>query len=253
MCAGTWRSGVLCVLLLVFAGAAAPAAGAAVALNEVNCEGTDWVELVNTVGRGRRPLGLAADRRPDRRHPGRPPLRLPGGHRDPGAGQPRGGARARRASRSASAAAATRCGWPTRDGALVEEVAVPDLTNPADTWGRYPNATGPWVQTASTKGAPNQPSSSGPPAEQAPWLFDPAGGRGGPRASRRRRARRWPSSRPSTRPATFCADHDRRDLRATRRGRPAQGRAGSFRPADAERRPSRSSSTTRWRASDSSA
>ena len=41
--------------------------------------------------------------------------------------------------------------------ASVDEIAVPTLTSPADTWGRYPNATGPWVQTTATKGAANPP------------------------------------------------------------------------------------------------
>ena len=35
-------------LCLAAVAVAAPVAGAAVVLNEVNCEGTDWVELVNT-------------------------------------------------------------------------------------------------------------------------------------------------------------------------------------------------------------
>ena len=59
MWAGTWRITALCLLLLVSAPrAASPPAGAAVVLNEVNCEGTDWVELVNTVRR-RRPTSRA--------------------------------------------------------------------------------------------------------------------------------------------------------------------------------------------------
>ena len=46
-------------------------------------------------------------------------------------------------------------------GSLIDEFAVPVLAAAGDTWGRYPDGTGPWVETAPTKGSPNEPSAAG--------------------------------------------------------------------------------------------
>ena len=52
---------------------------------------------------------------------------------------------------------------------------MPALAAPADTWGRYPNGTGDWRETTSSRGTPNAPSEAGggPPADAAGWLFEP--------------------------------------------------------------------------------
>ena len=42
---------ILLLLVLTVGAANASPAGASVVLNEINCEGTDWVELVNTSDR----------------------------------------------------------------------------------------------------------------------------------------------------------------------------------------------------------
>ena len=153
---------------------AAPTAGAAVVLNEVNCEATDWVELVNTSDTAADISGwLLTDdpltsTRPDHR------LLFPASssispHDDlvverGASGFPFG----------------ISCGADTirladNTGSLVDEISVPELTSPVDTWGRYPNGTGPWVQTASTSGTPNEPSSTAgtPAVDAAAWMFDP--------------------------------------------------------------------------------
>ncbi len=155
----------------------APAAGAAVVLNEINCEGTDWVELVNTSAEPAEisgwlltddPLGST---RADHRMlfaPGTeiPPLDDLVIERDPpgSPGFPFGIGCGSDTIRLAVAGDAP---------AAVDEIAVPVLSAGGDTWGRYPNATGPWLQTAATKGAPNSPSDADPPADAAAWLFDP--------------------------------------------------------------------------------
>ncbi len=51
---------------------------------------------------------------------------------------------------------------------------VPALTSATDTYGRYPSGGDSWAQTASTKGAPNEPSTAaGAPPPDTDWLFDP--------------------------------------------------------------------------------
>ncbi len=153
---------------------AARTAGAAVVLNEVNCEATDWVELVNTSDSAADLSGwLLTDdpltsTRPDHR------LLFPASssiapHDDLVVEKGAGGF-----------PFGISCGADTirlADGAgtLVDEIAVPALTSPADTWGRYPNGTGSWAQTVATRGAPNEPSSDtgAPAADAAAWMFDP--------------------------------------------------------------------------------
>lgn len=166
---------LICSLLGLAAFAVrAPAAGAAVVLNEINCEGTDWVELVNTSADPADlsgwlltddPLGST---RVDHRMLFAAGTEIAGLDDlviEKGAGGfPFGISCGSDTIRLAVAADA-----PT----AVDEIAVPVLSAGGDTWGRYPNATGPWIQTAATKGAPNSPSDADPPADAAAWLFDP--------------------------------------------------------------------------------
>src|SRR4029078_7104615 len=59
-------------------------------------------------------------------------------------------------------------------GTVVDAFAVPLLSAPGDTWGRVPDGTGPWVETAPTKGSVNEASSAGNGTPPDPsWLFDP--------------------------------------------------------------------------------
>jgi hypothetical protein len=149
-------------------------AGAAVVLNEVNCEATDWVEVVNTGGDAADVSGwLLTDdpltsTRADHRYAFPSGTLVAAGDDlvvERGAGGfPFG----------------ISCGSDTirladAGGSPKDEVAVPTLSSGADTWGRYPNGTGSWAQTASSRGAPNAPSSAGggPPPDLAGWLFDP--------------------------------------------------------------------------------
>jgi lamin tail-like protein len=162
------------LLCLATGAAQVSAAGAAVVLNEVNCEGTDWVELVNTSDTEADISGwLLTDdpltsTRADHRLlfptptviPARSDLVVEKGL----SGFPFG----------------ISCGNDTirladSTGTLADEIAVPTLTSAGDTWGRYPNGSGGWLQTTSTKGAPNEPSSAGgaPPGDLAAWMFDP--------------------------------------------------------------------------------
>ncbi len=154
-----------------------PAAGAGVVLNEINCEATDWVELVNTSATPADISGWLLTDDPLDANPPRPthqmffpnPTVIPAGGDlvvekvTPG-GFPFG----------------ISCGDDTirladGTGAPVDDFVVPALAAAGDTWGRYPNGSGPWVETMSTKDAPNEPSSAGggPPVDQAAWLFDP--------------------------------------------------------------------------------
>jgi hypothetical protein len=151
------------------------AAGAAVVLNEVNCEGTDWVELVNTSDTEADISGwLLTDdpltsTRADHRLvfstptviPPRSDLVIEKGL----TGFPFGISCGNDTIRLADSA-----------GTLADEIAVPTLTSGGDTWGRYPNGTGAWLQTKSTKAAPNEPSSAAgdPIADLTAWMFDPS-------------------------------------------------------------------------------
>jgi len=162
------------VLALVAFALAAPAADAAVVLNEVDCE-TDWVELVNT---GQDPVDLtgwlltddALDRDPprDSHRYTFPDVDIAGLGSltvDKGAaGFPFGISCGDDTIRLADAA-----------GSPVDEVAVPELAVETNTWGRLPNGTGTWTETKSTKGAPNEPGEGGGsgPSDLAAWMYDP--------------------------------------------------------------------------------
>ena len=157
---------------LVAAGAHAQAASAEVVLNEVNCEGTDWVELVNTSGTQADLSGwiLSDD-----------PLDPPGDQFV----VPEGTTIAANDDLvlesnppwsfgiSCSGADTIRLG--DDEGNQVAEEFISSQVTPGETWGRYPNATGAFGRTVATKGSANQPSSGGGPGEDlAAWMFDPS-------------------------------------------------------------------------------
>ena len=170
-------------LILCAAALAAPApglvaasTGQSVVLNEINCEGTDWVELVNTADETVDVSGWLLTDDPLTQNPPRADHRylfpasttIAAGaklvvERVPG-GIPFGISCGNDTVRLADGAA----------GSLIDVFAVPLPAVPGDTWGRYPDGTGEWVETAPTKGSVNEPSSGGggPPPDPA-WLFDP--------------------------------------------------------------------------------
>jgi spore coat protein CotH len=171
-------------VILCAAGLAAPAAtlatppeGVTVVLNEINCEATDWVELVNASEASIDVTGWLLTDDPLDASPARPDHRyiFPAGTIiAPGAmlviervagGLPFGISCGGDTIRLADGAA----------GSLVDAFAVPVLAASGDTWGRYPDGTGTWVETAPTKGSVNEPSSAGGGTPPDPsWLFDPA-------------------------------------------------------------------------------
>jgi hypothetical protein len=162
---------------LALAWVVAPAAARAdVVLNEVNCEGTDWVELVNTSADPADVSGWLLTDDPIDRDPPRVDHRLTfaaGAEIDAHAalvvergdgGFPFG---------ISCAADTVRLADPA--GAPMDEVAIPALELPGSTWGRYPSGTGAWTETISSPGAANEPAADdGPPPDLAGWMFDPA-------------------------------------------------------------------------------
>ena len=164
------------VLWVSSAGLAAPAAGAVVVLNEVNCEGTDWVELVNTSGSPADVSGwLLTDDPLDAN-----PLRADHRYLFPAATTLPPGGRFVVEKVVGGFPFGISCGGDTirlSDGAagsLIDEFVVPPLAAAGDTWGRFPDGTGSWVETAPTKGTINEPSSAGGGSPPDPsWLFDP--------------------------------------------------------------------------------
>ena len=154
---------------------------AAVVLNEVNCEGTDWVELVNTSATPADVSGWLLTDDPIDRDPPRTEhrFRFPASSAVPGSGS-------LVVERGTAPVPSDRfpfgisCGDDTLrlangEDQPVEEAEVPELDDGAHTWGRYPNGTGAWVETIPTKGTANQPApdDEGPPPDLAAWLFDP--------------------------------------------------------------------------------
>jgi CotH kinase protein/Lamin Tail Domain len=162
--------------LLLFAGlcAAAPLARADVVLNEINCEGTDWVEVVNVSDE---PADISGWRLSDR-----PLDSTDDTHRlffaNPTVIGPNDDLVVEKGT--GGFPFGISCGDDTirlgdASGAPVDDEVVPSLLSSADTWGRYPNGTGAWTETIPTKGAPNEPSTtSGDPTDDlAAWLYDP--------------------------------------------------------------------------------
>ena len=152
-------------------------AGAGVVLNEINCEGTDWVELINTA---EEPVDLSGWLLTDDPLTQNPP-RADHRYLFPASTTIAPDAKLVVERVAGGIPFGISCGGDTirlADGAagsLVDDFAVPVLAVPGDTWGRYPDGTGEWIETAPTKGSVNEPSSGGggPPPDPS-WLFDPA-------------------------------------------------------------------------------
>jgi hypothetical protein len=147
-----------------------------VLLNEINCEGADWVELVNTSASTADASGWLLTDDPLSQNPPRADHRFlfpssttiaPGEKlviEKVTGGFPFGISCGSDTIRLADSAA----------GSLVDQFVVPPLVASGDTWGRYPDGTGSWIETAPTKGSVNEPSAAGggPPPDPS-WLFDP--------------------------------------------------------------------------------
>ncbi len=178
--AGLVRAGVVgattaTVLLGVLGAPPAAAATSTVVLNEIACEGTDWIELANT---GSAPADLSgwlltdkavADTDATHRYLFPSGTTLVPGARivvDKGSGGfPFGISCGDDVIRLADPGAAQ-----------VNDVSVPD--NEADaslTYGRLPDGTGTWAWTTPSKGAANVPAPGGGPTvpSDPAWLYDP--------------------------------------------------------------------------------
>lgn len=158
-------------LLLLFAGAgvAAPAASADVLLNEINCDGTDWIELANTSSD---PADISGWVLTDASLNGSgSPLTLPNPTTIPGNGY-----RAFVRNQPGSFTFGISCSDTIRLGDsdlnLVNEEALPNIDFDLDTWGRVPDPTGAFRQTFPTQGSANQASPSG--VDMASEIYDPA-------------------------------------------------------------------------------
>lgn len=148
-----------------------PAAGASVVLNEVNCEGTDWIEVVNTSAGAVDVSGwqLTDDPVGD---PGADPYTFP--------------ASTTLAAGEDLVVERVAGGFPFGiscsdtirlvggAGTVVDETTLTGL-GLGDTWGRYPNGTGAWGRTKPTIREPNEPAAAagGPAPDLAGWMFDP--------------------------------------------------------------------------------
>jgi hypothetical protein len=162
----------VCACFAVAAVAAAPAR-ADVLLNEVNCEGTDWIELVNTSAE---PADISGWRLTDDPigGPGADPFLIP----DTTVIPPQGLLAFVRNAPS-SFTFGIGCGedkirLADEAPALVDQIFVPEPFVAGNTWGHYPDGTGLWQATLPTQGASNQPGVAGPGPDLAGWMFDPA-------------------------------------------------------------------------------
>jgi hypothetical protein len=161
-----WGLGVM----LVFAGAcvAAPAASAAVVVNEINCDGTDWIELANTSATAADISGFVLTDAP--LNGSGSPLTVPNSTTIAGNGH-----LAFVRSQPGSFTFGISCSDTIRLGdpglALVDQETLPNIDFDLDSWGRFPDATGGFRQTFPTQGTPNQPSPSG--VDMASEIFNP--------------------------------------------------------------------------------
>jgi hypothetical protein len=174
------RGAVVVLPALLAAGllSAAPAATAAdpsPVLNEIACEGTDWVEITNPAAAPVDVSGwLLTDTTLDDTDPGHRYLLpastvlAPGDHLVLTKG-------------SGGFGFGISCGSDTvrlADSSLaqVDDAAVPDNTgHETHTWGRLPDGTGAWSWTEPTAGTANAAAAEGPdePDADPSWLFDP--------------------------------------------------------------------------------
>jgi hypothetical protein len=144
-----------------------PTAAADVVINEVDCDATDWVELLNT---GAGDEDISGWRLTDAPIGSGAPLVFPSGTQIPAGGrlvfernQPGGF--------TFGISCADRVRLANATPTVVDEVQLPNMDFDLDTWGRIPDGSGAWRQTFPTKGAPNSPSPSG--VDEAAALFDP--------------------------------------------------------------------------------
>jgi hypothetical protein len=158
------------VLTLLAMCAAAPAASADVVLNEISCDGSDWIELSNTSAGAADVSGWV----------------LTDKALDPPAGDrlvlsnptviPAGGHLALERNQPDSFTFGIGCSETIRLGDAasvpVDEVQLPDIDFDLDTWGRYPDGGTAWRRTLPTEGEPNRPSPSG--IDEAASLLDPS-------------------------------------------------------------------------------
>jgi CotH kinase protein len=160
--------GVSLLLLLAGAGVAAPAASGDVVLNEINCDGTDWIELANTSPDPADVSGWVLTDAP--LNGSGSPLTLPNPTTIAGNGH-----LAFVRNQPGSFTFGISCSDTIRLGSpgpvLVEQEALPNIDFDFDTWGRVPDAIGAFRQTFPTQGAANLPSPSG--VDQAAEIFDP--------------------------------------------------------------------------------
>jgi hypothetical protein len=162
----TW--GVSLLVLFAGAGFAAPAASADVVLNEVNCDGTDWIELANTSATPTDISGWVLSDEP--LNGSGHPLTLPNPTTIPGNGH-----LAFVRNQPGSFTFGIGCSDTIRLGSPgpvpVEAEKLPDIDFDLDSWGRVPDATGEFRQTFPTQGTANLPSPSG--VDEAAGIFDP--------------------------------------------------------------------------------
>jgi hypothetical protein len=166
---------ILVVTLMVGGISAIPAAAAQadVVLNEINCEGTDWVELVNT---SNDPADVSGWLLTDE------DLDLPEGDEHlmefdaetviPGNGDL---VVERETNFEFGISCSDTLMLGDAEAELVDQTTIGPRNNSSDAWGRYPNGTGPFVPTVATRGEPNLPSTDDeePPPDLAAWLYDP--------------------------------------------------------------------------------
>jgi len=171
------RVGLAALAVAAGLGAMATVAPAAVVLNEVNCEGTDWVELVNTASVEADLSGWLLTDDPLTKNKADHRLVLPAGTTLPAYGRrsfekgaggfPFGISCGDDTIRLAASATATT---------TVDDVVVPALPAGATTWGRVPDGTGAWRGTLASRDAPNvaAPDGAADPEEQLAAVLDPA-------------------------------------------------------------------------------
>ena len=136
-------------------------------LNEVQCKGDEWIELVQAGAASADTAGWVVT--DDPADPGRGYALPPGSRVGPGGLL----VAAQESGRERGFAFGIGCGADTvtllrPDGSEADSVAVPEPA-PGDAWGRLPDATGAWVATEPSRGEPNRAA-----RPLGADLFDPA-------------------------------------------------------------------------------
>ncbi len=156
------------LLLAGFCGAAS-AASADVVLNEINCDGTDWIELANTSADPADISGWVLTDKPFS-PPASDRLVMPASTVIPGHGHL---AFVKGAGSFNFGISCTTDTIRLGDADLnpVDQESIPGVDFDLDTWGRVPDGTGDFRQTFPTQGSANAPSPSG--VDEAAEIFDP--------------------------------------------------------------------------------